>query len=350
MTDSNNDRTCAFGECNTKLGLKKSKKGQWYCTNHLPANRKKAKKDAIARGKKSGKKRREDAHADTFTFVTEPNKASVLRGMLAQVNFLARDVRPRELRRHSMIKSIWDTIWEYAADEGNDALKEQKASDIMESELPDAIKLSKLVDILGPKAALEKIRVKIKRGGHEKEMLDGVELLKAAGTSGMPTISTPDNFTFSENEKTEDVPPEMDLPMAPLEPGTEAPVLPGEPPAEVLVPPPAAPVGDPAVAAAPAPAAPAAQASATPSAPQQPPDNATAFHQARELLGIYRTKVVGGFTPHEKVLETFHQALKDGVPFEDLRQRVLSPRSDTDQPHMMIKDVKARIEQRKATG
>lgn len=73
-----------------------------------------------------------------------------------------------------------------------------------------------------------------------------------------------------------------------------------------------------------------------------------AYHQAKELLGIYKVKVVGGFTPHDQVLKMFHDALLEGIPLEALRQRVMFPRSDTDQPGMMVKD--AREKSKRATG
>lgn len=318
------DQTCVYKDCAVKVGLKKSKSGNLYCAHHHPDTKKKALNGAKRGGKIRAAQEKAEAAGkpgpETVNLEIEQNKASIIRALVQQANFLGKDLGRKEIKRHRLFLELADRIYEYATEEGDDAQKEAKIAAIVASELPDSIKLSKLVDIVGPVRAMELVKVKIERTGHpEGTLLDGMQLLKEAGKDGKETITKPPHIHVEESDDTSDV-PDVAIP-------TEGSPMPGLTNLEK----------DAAAAAAEAkpPAPPPAPA------PTRSPEelDAERIHQSKELMGLYRAKVRGGFTPHDEVEALFLKALRDGLPFRMLQQRVLFPKSDTDQPTMMIKDV-----------
>lgn len=318
------DRKCVYRGCNQRKGLKKSQAGNWYCVAHHPDSKKKHKAAASRGGKASVRVQREERDAELLTLQIEPNKASILKALVLQGNYLAKDIGPKELKRHRMILEIMDRIHDYATEEGDDAQKQQKVADIMASELPPEIKLSKLTDVVGPAKACEMIKVTVTRNAYEDKVLDGEKLLKEAGADGAATISLPQNFEVETTEDTADLPP-VELGTVQTEPG--------------------APVTAPSGAALPATA---------PAEPAPPPSESLdqkerrAVQQAEELTGLYRAKCPLSPTPIDTIRRSFFQGLMDGAPFRELQARCMFPKSDTDQPAMMVKDVIAAEAKRKA--
>lgn len=337
--DGSPGKICTHKGCQQTKGLSKTKAGNWYCGAHHPIKKARHKAGSAKGGKRAGQTKRENRDAELLTLDIQPNKASILAALVQQANFLAKDMGPRELRRHRMVVELLDRIHDHATDEGDDAKKEAKVVAILESTLPDEIKLGKLVDVVGPARACELVKIEIVRDDYEKETLDGEQLLREGGKGGVASITKPENFEVSESI-------EGDVPGVDLEAPTFDELQAGATPVDGTIPIPA-PGADPVAVP------PAAAATPPPQAPQAPPGHdkeSLGQRQSRELMGLYRVKVRGNFTDLDKVTKTFYAALMEGVPFESLRQRVMFPKSDTDQATMMVSDVKAAIAKRKGAG
>lgn len=303
------------------IGLKKTKAGNWMCVTHHPESKKKQREATSKGGKASAKVQ----HGERLflTLNIEPNKGSVLKALVAQANFLAKDVGPKEMKRHRMIVDINKLIFEFATEGLGEGEKDIKVKELLDSKLPPSVKLGKLVDLVGPNAALELVQVELTRDSYEHEVLDGVKLVQDAKV-GEGSISTPHALHIESKDDTSDDVPDLDV-------GT-----PDQP--------------DPKDQAEAAAIAAAASVKETPEEPKENPEDrkARAVREANELVGLYKTKIIGSIRTLAEVGKIFYDALLAGeVTFRDLQQRVMFPKSDTDQPDMMVRDVKDAAAKRK---
>ena len=265
MADEKPKRTCASKGCDAKLGLKKTKAGNWMCVAHHPESKKKHKESTSRGGKKSAKVQ----HGERLllTLKIDGNKQSVVKALVDQVNFLAKDVGQKEIKRHRLIVDINKLIHEFATEGVGEGEKDEKVKQLLESKLPPSIKLGKLVDLVGPVHAMELVEVELERDTYEEKTLDGVALLQG-GDGKAPGISVPDSFSIEEKDDTADDVPELDV------------GIPDRPEGQAQ-------------------AAQAPQALPGTGAPaDKPPETleerkARATHQTNELVGLYRTKIVG---------------------------------------------------------
>jgi len=329
-------------KCRAKKGLKRDPKGKkFYCPAHMPGQEKKFKAAAKEAGKASGRTRRENGkNQPTLDIEVEGNKASIVKTMIAQANFLGKGLKRSELRKHRLLIDLMDRIHEHALEEGDEEIKQQKVTSILASKLPDTIKLSKLVDLVGADEAMKMIPVEIERHGYEDTTIDGQKLLEDAGKDGEATIGKPQSMTYAEGEgdETADV-SEPPAPLAVPEPTkaedkkrSEEPPPPALPTPETSPPQEAEPVDAPPSAPSPAPS----------EVPKETPEERASrcYRQGRELMGLYRKRVSGSFQPPAKIAKKFHDALLEGLPFNKLQERINHPKSAGDQPDAMISDVK----------
>lgn len=318
--EEKSERQCVHKGCSRRIGLKKSKSGNWYCATHHPQLKASVRIKAIAGGKARGKQQQQDKVLLTLNI--EGNKGSVLKALVQQVNFLAKDVSPKEMKRHRMIVDINKLIYEFATEGVGEAEKSERIKDLLESKLPASVKLGKLVDLVGPNQAMELVQVELEREEANETALDGVALLQQEDKDGKPLVSTPFSLAIEEKEDTSDDVPELDVGipdghMASEQAATAAGGAPQAPPGTGTPP-------------------------AAPKAPEETPEErkARCTHEANELVGLYKTKIVGSIRTLDDVGRIFYDGLLDGVNFRDLQQRVMFPKSDTDQPDMMVRDVK----------
>jgi hypothetical protein len=346
-------------KCKATHNTLKAKDGKWYCPAHHPDKQKEFKKATSQGGKDGGRVRREARDANVLHLKIEPNKASILRGFHDLANFIGDGLKKGETRKMGLLVNILDRIHEYATEVGDDEEKKTRVADIMASKLPDQLKLSKLVDIVGPDEALKLVPVTLDRDSiDDPHVLDGIQLLREGG-DGKPTISAPEAFKLEVSDETADVPP-VDLTEEGIKKLEEQADDASKPRAAAAPPPPPPP---PQVAPSQA-----SSTAPTPEAPVPPPpppvrtEGKTAEQiaeaeryrycqqQATELMGLYRKKVTGCFMPPQAIGAIFLGALLEGIPFKELQLRVLSPRSDTEQPNMMVNSLKAEIAKRGKTG
>jgi len=305
-------KTCVSKGCNQSRGLKKAKSGNWYCVTHHPDSKKKHKKNQSAAGKASVRVRRKKALAKKLDISLEGNKLSVVNALVAQANFYGRKMELDDLPRAKLMLDIMKLIHEFATEGVGEEEKREQIKEIIDSELPDMVKLADLSMMVGPAQAMKIVPIKVKRDSYKGTTLDGNKLLQNLGKEGAPTISKPETLEFEEREDTSDV-PDIEIPAATDSPASDGP------------------------------------GAAPPQEPKPPPKPAETveerktrcFRQAKELLGLYKVKVSGNFRKANDVGKIFYHALlDDDVPFNDLQQRVMMPKSATDQPEMMVKDIK----------
>lgn len=301
-------KKCA--KCSATRGLRWVADDQeWYCPPHFPGGKTAYKAASSIGGKNSGKVRREKKVAKLLHLKIEGNKASVLSCKIARYNHLADGVSPKDSRRHRLLDLLENAIYEYCTEDTGSVEKDEKVKIIMTSKLPDAIKLSKLVDLLGPVEAMKLVPLELERDPYTQQTLDGQKLLQGKGSEG-ETISKPPAMEIHEAEETSDVP---DIALA--APPDDSVKVPSGPAPEA---PPAVPL------------------------PKESPEERKAriARQAKELTDLYIVKVRGGFRSAQEIMDAFARALEEDIKFKDLQQRVLFPKSDTDMPEAMVSDVK----------
>jgi hypothetical protein len=289
---------------------------------HHPDTKKKGKKKSAEGGKKSGKTRRKKALAKKLNISLEGNKRSVVDALVEQANFYGKEMERDQLGRAKLMLEIMSMIHEYATEGIGEEERKEQIQEIVKSELPDIVKLANLSTLVGPAEAMKLVPVTMKRDSHDDTTLDGNALLANVGKDGLPTITKPESLKFEEVDETGDIP-------APAPPSAE-----GSPPTAEGAAPPGkeAPPDEPKI--------------------KETPEErkARCYRQARELLGLYKHKVSGNFRKADEVGKVFYYALHDDdVPFQKLQQRVMFPKSATDQPEMMVKDVKAAMPKPKPT-
>ncbi len=300
-------KICVHKGCNHTRALKKSKSGNWYCVTHHPDSKNKQKKRNSAGGKASVKVRRQKRLLKKLNINISNNRQSVVNALVDQANFYGQGLERDDNKRAKLVLEIMRMLHEYATEGMSDDEEEKRVKEVIASKLPDIVKLSNLSVMVGPAKAMKLVPIAMKRDEHDNETLDGNLLLKRMGKDGSMSISKPEAITFEESLNTEDVPP------------------------------PQIPSGD---EAAP---------TAAPPPPEKPKPKETVdekkvrcYRQAKELLGIYKVKVSGNFRKAEDVGRIFYYALlNDDMPFDKIQQRVLLPKSATDQPEMMVKDILA---------
>jgi hypothetical protein len=325
--DDKSERQCVHKGCSRRVGLKKSKSGNWYCATHHPDLKAKVHAKLVEGGKKRGKQQQQEKILLTLNI--EGNKGSVLKALVQQVNFLAKDVSPKEMKRHRMIVDINKLIYEFATEGVGEAEKSERIKELLESNLPATVKLGKLVDLVGPNQAMELVKVELQRDEYAEETLDGVKLLQAKTDDGKPAVSTPHSLSIEEKEDTADDVPDLDVG---IPDGPDS--LPGQGKAD------AAPQAPPGGGTQP-------PAQAAPAEESLEERKARAVHSANELVGLYKTKIIGSIRTLDEVGKIFYDAILDGVNFRDLQQRVMFPKSDTDQPEMMVRDVREAASKRR---
>lgn len=309
-------KICVHRGCNHTRALKKSKSGNWYCVTHHPNSKKKQKKRNSAGGKASVRVRRKKRLLAKLNINIKDNRQSVVNALIDQANFFGQQMDRDDNKRAKLVLEIMRMIHEYTTEGMGEEEQEKQIKEIISSELPDIVKLSNLSVMVGPAKAMKLVPIVIKRDGHDDETLDGNLLLKRMSQGGKMSISKPEALTFEESLNTEDVPPPQ------LSSVDEAdPTAPPPPPEKPK--------------------------------PKETEDEkkARCFRQAKELLGLYKIKVSGNFRNANEVGKIFYYALLDkDMPFDKIQQRVLLPKSATDQPEMMVKDVLAAVPKPKETA
>ena len=327
--------TCAKPSCKQAKILKLHKgSGKKYCSNHHPSRRKKAKKDSAEGGKKSGETRRIEKIVSQFSITGD--KSSAIKQLINLYNFTGQIVHLHDLKTLKMLADWAIKIHEVADKQSGEMEEEESIQEIMDSDLPPHIKLSKLADILGPKKAVELVPVEQETDDYRAHVLDGVEMMKQEGDDGEVSIGIPDTFKFrdldeeaaeeAEKGEAEEAGKEKEIPALELPAKEESIPSQGDAsasPPEHTIPPTAEPP-------------------ASAGTPEE--REARIQKQADELLKLYRSKVGGSFRMPAAIRVVFESALHEDTPFDLLKNRCRHPKSNTDQPEMMVRDIRKAME------
>lgn len=331
--------TCSKPSCKQDKILKLHKgSGKKYCSNHHPSRRKKAKKDSSEGGKKSAEVRAEARRIDSIVsqFEITGDKTSAIKQLISLFNFTGQIVHLHDLKTLKQLGDWAAKIHELCDKDSGEMEEEESIKAIMDSDLPDFIKLSKVADLVGPKKAVEMVTLEQEADEYTAHVLDGVEMMKEEGEDGEATIGIPDTLKFrsldeeGEEEEGEGEPEEAgkkkEIPALDLPAKEDSIPSQGDAsasPPEHTIPP-------------------TAEISASAGTPEE--REARIQRQSDELLKLYRKKVGGSFKLPAAVRVVFESALHEDVPFDPLKMRCQNPKSNTDQPEMMVRDVRKAVE------
>jgi len=330
--------TCSKPSCKQDKILKLHKgSGKKYCSNHHPSRRKKAKKDSSEGGKKSAEGRAETRRIESIVsqFEVTGDKSSAIKQLISLFNFTGQIVHLHDLKTLKQLGDWAVKIHELCDKDSGEMEEEESIKAIMDSDLPDFIKLSKVADIVGPKKAVEMVTLEQEADEYTAHVLDGVEMMKEEGEDGEAPIGTPDTLKFRNlDEEGEEEEGEGEQKEAGKK--KEIPAL--ELSAKETIPSQGDASASPPEHTEPATAEPPASAGT-------PEERETRIQrQSDELLKLYRSKVGGAFKLPAAIRVVFESALHEEVPFELLQRRCQFPKSNTDQPEMMVRDIRKALE------